>query len=386
MDIAEDVRIVEEFVSTKVIGQEGYLDSLAPAPLPLYRDFAATGLMNWWLPDDVGGRGRTLEDSVRIVSALAYGDAGVAGTLFIPIIASSLVARFGSDELRKRYLGGLVEENGFCATLASEHEAGSDILRTAATARRDGDDVVVDAAKAFSTNTDFARFLVVTARGIDTADRHVAVVIPRDTPGVTIERRWNLIGLRAAGTYEVSLSGVRVPLSNVLRGNGLRLVEVGLNASRTLIAASAVGIARRIRDVCLDYGKSKRVHGTPLLDNAVFAARLGQFEMQIEVMTNQCLAAAREYDAIAARPDHVSESLRRGTLKSVIAAKMFCGQAGWQIASTASDTFGALGYTHDFLIGKLVRDMRHVSIVEGGDDALREYLFRRHVRIAMRRS
>src|SRR5262249_46918971 len=102
-------------------------------------------------------------------------------------------------------------------------------------------------------------------------------------------------------------------------------------------------------------------------------------EMQIDVMKNQCRAAAREYDAIMNRPDAAGEFLRRGTLKSALAAKMYCGQAGWEIAGVGSEMFGGLGYTRDLVIGKLVRDMRYVSIVEGGDDVLRDLVFSRYV-------
>ncbi len=101
--------------------------------------------------------------------------------------------------------------------------------------------------------------------------------------------------------------------------------------------------------------------------------------MLIEVMTNQCEAAARDYDAIASRPDAGEEFLRVGTLKSALTTKMFCGQTGWQIVSTASELFGGLGYTHDHPIGKLLRDVRYVAIVEAGDDVLRELVYSRYV-------
>jgi len=129
----------------------------------------------------------------------------------------------------------------------------------------------------------------------------------------------------------------------------------------------------------MDYAKNRSIKGAPLATNAVFAAKLGQFEMQIEVMANQCLAAAREYDAIAAQPDAGADFLRVGTLPSALSTKMFCGQTGWQIASTASEMFGGLGYTGEAVIGKLLRDMRFVSIIEGGDDVLRELMFTRYV-------
>ncbi|GAA3025346.1 acyl-CoA dehydrogenase family protein [Streptosporangium longisporum] len=380
------LRSVQGFARRELAGKDAYLDSLADAPLPLYERFAGTGLANWWLPKEIGGLGLGLEESVRIAAELAYADAGVAFTLFIPVLTTSMVTWYGSEELKERHLGDLVTGNGFCATLGSEHEAGSELARITTTARAEGGTIVLDGCKAFSTNTDFARFLVVVARAQDDPSGYLAVLVPRDTPGVTVDKRWDVIGLRSSATYQVSLSGVRVPAGNVLRGNGLRLLEVGLNASRILIAATALGVARRVRDVCMEYGASKVVKGVPLTGNAVFAGRLGQFEMEIDVMAGQCLAAARAYDAIAARPDAGEEFLRVGTLKQALTAKMFCGQTGWRIASAASEMFGGLGYTHESVIGKLLRDMRYVSIVEGGDDVLRELVFSRYVVPASKRS
>jgi len=377
---------VRNFVRQELIGREAELDVLADAPLPLYRRFADTGLANWWLPKENGGLGLGLEDSVRIVSELAYGDAGVAFTLFIPVLTTSMVTWYGGEELRDKHLSALVAGNGFCATLGSEHEAGSELARITTTARRDGDTIVLNGQKAFSTNTDFGQFMVVIARAEDDPAGFLAVLVPRDTPGIRVERRWEVIGLRSSATYQVSLKDCRVPADNVLRGNGLRLLEIGLNASRILIATTALGIARRLRDLCMDYGKTKQVKGAQLTNNAVFAGKLGQIEMQIDVMANQCLAAAREYDAIATRPDAGEEFLRVGTLKSALTTKMFCGQTGWQIASVASEMFGGLGYTQESPVGKLLRDVRYVSIVEGGDDVLRDLVYSRYVVPVSKRS
>lgn len=379
MSESERLGAVLRFVRDELIGHEHELDILAEMPLPVYGRFADTGLMNWWLPEEHGGCGLGMEDSVRIVNALAYGDAGVAFTLFVSVLSTSMVTLYGSEETRTRHLVPLLAEHGFAATLGSEHRAGSELARITTTARRDGDCLVLDGLKAFSTNTDFAQFLVVVARSAETPDDYLAVVVPRDTPGIEVRKRWPVVGLRSSATYEVGLAGVRVPAANALHGNGLRLLEVGLNASRILIATTALGIARRARDLCMDYARTKQVKGAPLASNAVFAGQLGQMEMQIDVMNNQCLAAAREYDAIVARPDAADEFLRQGTMKTAMTTKMFCGQAGWQVVATASQMFGGLGYTREMLVQKLLRDVRYVSIVEGGDDVLRDLLYSRHV-------
>jgi alkylation response protein AidB-like acyl-CoA dehydrogenase len=376
VDMVEKAR---GFARRELVDRQAHLDSFADAPLALYRGFHETGMANWWLPADGGGLGLGLEDSVDIVSELAYGDAGAAFTLFISILGTSMVSLYGTDDLKARLLKPMAADGGFCATLGSEQAAGSELAKITTTVARQGGDLVVTGEKFFSTNSGFADFLVVIGKSADNPSEHLAVVVPRQAPGVRIVKRWEMIGLRSSGTYQVSLENCRVPAENALRGPGLRLLEVGLNASRILIATTAVGVARRIRDLCMDYAKTKSLRGSTLANSPVFAAKLGQMEMQIDVMRNQCRSAAREFDAITSGPNAADEFLRRGTLKSALAAKMFCGQAGWGIAGTGSEMFGGLGYTHDMVIGKLVRDMRYVSIVEGGDDVLRDLMFSRYV-------
>ncbi|MEV7521812.1 FAD-dependent oxidoreductase [Streptomyces sp. NPDC091371] len=376
---------VREYAAQELIARRDPADKQGSLPTPAQRAFHTRGLANWWLPEAYGGRGVSLADSVDVVSELSYGDAGSAFTLFISVLGSTMVSLYGTEELKERTLGKAGAAGGFSATLGSERAAGSELTHITTRAARRGDHLVLDGEKMFATNADFAEFLVVVAVSAENPLEHLAVVVPRDTPGVRIDRRWETLGLGSAGTYQVSFENCRVPASNALRGPGLLLLEVGLNTSRTLIAATGVGIARRIRDLCMEYARTKRLRGERLLDSPVFAAKLGQMEMWIEVMRNQCLAAAAEFDALAALPDGPDELLGRGALRSAVAAKMFCGQTGWRIASTGSEMFGGLGYTDDSPIGGLLRDMRYISLVEGGDDVLRELLYRRCVVPARRR-
>lgn len=374
----ELLRKIRAFAKDELVPAQASLDSFSDAPSTLCNRFRQLGLANWWLPMDRREGGLGLVESVDLVSELAYGDAGIAFTQFISILGSSMVALYGSDALRERFLTPLRARGSYCATLGSEEHAGSELTKMSTRATRSGADLVINGEKFFSTNADFADFLVVIAHTTEVG-APCAVVVPRDTPGIQIVKRWNLTGLCSSATYQVSLRDCRVPSSNLLHGNGLRLLEIGLNASRILIGASALGIARRIRDLCMEYAKTKPLRDATLLKHPVFAAKLAQMEMQIEVMRNQCLAAAAEFDQIVRGPQPAEEFVRRGSLKSALTTKLFCGQVGWQIASVGSEMFGGLGYTHDLVMGKLLRDMRYVAIVEGGDDVLRDIIFSRYV-------
>jgi alkylation response protein AidB-like acyl-CoA dehydrogenase len=370
---------IRDFARSKLLPQQAHFDSFPAVPLPEYGDLHALGLDNWWLPERYGGMGLGLEESVEIVSELAYGDAGVAFTLFISILGTTMVSLYGSEETKERYLAPMASNGHFCATLASERAAGSELAKTATTAAREGEKLVINGEKFFSTNAGFANFLVVVARSTGNPPEHIAALVPADSPGVRMAKRWEMNGLRSSGTYQVSLERCRASSQDVLNGPGLRLLEIALNASRTLIASTALGISRRVRDMCMEYARRKRLGTSMLVNNPVFAAKLGQMEMEIDAMRHVCLGAAREFDAIMARSDAGEVFLRKGTLKSALTAKVFCGQAGWRIAGLGSEMFGGLGYTREMAIDKLVRDVRHVSIIEGGDDVLRDLVYNRYV-------
>ena len=366
---------VRAFVRSHVLGRERELDRIGPLPLAFYEAFQRAGLANWWLPRSLGGQGIGLTESVGIVEELAYGDAGLAFAFFLPILGSTVVELFASDGDRERCLRRMAASGSTCATLASEQDAGSELFRLASTATRVDGGFRLDGAKYFSTNAELADFFVVYARLSE--DSFGAFLVPRGAHGLEIRRRWPKLGLRASGTYEVSLGGCRA--GEPFPGNGLRILEVGLNTSRTLIAASAIGIGRRVRDLCLDYARAKPIKGATLDENPVFVAKLGQIEAELEAMRSVCRTAAAEFDGLAAGPGRGEDLYRAGSLKSVLVAKLVCGQLGWKIASVGSEALGGFGYTEESLMGKLVRDMRHVSIVEAGDDVLRELLYARYV-------
>ena len=370
---------IRDFAREELLPQQEHFDSFPDVPLPVHEALHERGLGNWWLPERYGGMGLGLGDSVDVVSELAYGDAGVAFTSFISILGTVGASLYGSEEAKERYLAPMAQEGHFCATLGSERAAGSELTKIATIATPAGDGVVINGEKFFSTNSGFANFLVVIARSAANPGEHTAIVVPRDKEGVRIVKRWEMIGLRSSGTYQVSFERCRASAQDVLNGPGLRILEVALNASRILIASAAVGVARRIRDLCMEYATRKRVGDKPLVNNAVFAAKLGQMEMDIDAMRHVCRGAACEFDAIMGRSDAAEQFLRKGTLKSALTAKAFCGRTGWRIAGIGSEMFGGLGYTREMVIDKLVRDVRHVSIIEGGDDVLRDLVFNRFV-------
>jgi alkylation response protein AidB-like acyl-CoA dehydrogenase len=348
--------------------------------------FHAAGLANWWLPESYGGRGVPLLNGVEIAAQLAYADAGFAFSSLVSVIGCQLLQLHGRDPLRSEVLAELASSGGQVATLGSEHGCGSELNRMGTRARLQGSTVVLNGEKAFSTNADRAEQLLVFAAADLPDQPFVAVLVPRQAAGVRIGPRWQTVGLASSPVYPVSFTDCVLSTDRVLDGHGLRLLESGLNASRILISATAIGMSRRIRDVCIEHAGQRTVKGAALSRSELFATRLAQMEVGIEAMLAVCRTAAAEYDRLMSGPDPAEAFLLRGTLKSALTAKVFCGQTGWQIASSGSEALGGLGYTDATPVGRLLRDMRYVSVVEGGDDVLRQLIYSRYVLPAARRS
>src|SRR5262249_55214779 len=161
------------------------------------------------------------EESVDIVSELAYADAGSAFTLFISILTTTMVELFGSPELKDEFLTALVRDCGYAAGQGSERGVGSELTNTKTTVSRQGDSAVINGDKFFSANADFADFFVVIAKSAENSSSFHTVVVPRGTPGIRVVQRWDTIGLRSSGVYEMSFENCIVPAGNILGGHGL---------------------------------------------------------------------------------------------------------------------------------------------------------------------
>lgn len=365
------------FVRDHILGRESWLDGSPSHPLEPIVELGKQGIAHWWVPESHGGPGLSVRQSIDLVEILAYGDAGIANGLAGRCLAAAALRIYGDDAQRRNFLAPSATDPSFFGALAaSEEAAGSELLNTETTARKSGEEYVLDGVKFVSTGAALAAFTIVLA-SVDDGDFR-AFIVPMDAKGVKVVKRWPMLGLRSYVYSQVALEGCRIPASNLLRGHGVRVVEAVTSAMRPQLAATAVGIGMRVRDLCLDYAANKVIKGRLLAENDVFAAKMGQMEAELTVMRAACREAGAEFDDIMQGKDPEQHFHRHGGTKSAVVAKLLCGQLGWKIASVGSDLFGGIGYTQDHLIGKLVRDMRHVSILEAGDDVIRALLYSRY--------
>jgi alkylation response protein AidB-like acyl-CoA dehydrogenase len=221
--------------------------------------------------------------------------------------------------------------------------------------------------KEYSSNLRQARYVITVAR---TAPGPAMgglswFFVPMDADGVTIGPRWDSLGMRAIDISPLELTDVQVPLDRRLgdEGRGMWMFNEHLAQSRTGVAAMAVGIARRARDVVLEFGLHRRVYGDKLTKLQDYRFRIAEMEVEI--------AAARSLVALSAQKRDAG--LDHGKEASI--AKLFAGQMVMRVTSEVVLMLGSIGYTGQTIADKLMRDARHVSIVEGPDPIHKEMVF-----------
>ena len=262
------------------------------------------------------------------------------------------------DELQRGHL--------VTAFAASERAAGSDFGAMAVATEPNDIGYTLNGRKEYSSNLRYAHQVIVAARTAPEAMTGLSWFLVRmDSQGVEVGPRWDTLGLRAIDVSPLELTDVVVPLDHRLgdEGRGMWMFNEHLPQSRTGIAAMAVGIARRARDVVLDFGLHRRIYGGKLTKMQDYRFRIAEMEMEI--------AAARSLVALSAQKSDAG--LDHGKEASV--AKLYSGQMVMRVTSEAVLMLGSVGYTGQTVADKLMRDARHVSIVEGPDPIHKEIVF-----------
>ena len=304
-----------------------------------------------------------------ITEQLGYSCAAYASHLMLPVFFNRVVTSYLKGDAREEFLGRCRERAIITSFAASEAAAGSDLLALETTATRTDTGYVLRGNKAYSTNLRHADYVIVVAR-TGTKDERATdamswFLVPTDAPGVIIGERWPTFGLRALDVSSLELNDVEVPLSHLLgeEGRGLPMMSGSLSMSRTGIAALGVGIARRARDLVFDHGRTRRIYGGKL-------NRLQDYRFRISEMEKSIAATGALARIAAAKSD-----LGLDASKEASVAKLSSGEMVMAVTVAASAMLGSVGYTAQTQIEKLLRDGRHVGIVEGPEPTHKEVIF-----------
>ncbi len=344
-------------------------DRRGESPLQVVQKFYLDGWMSRFLSSEGKTHDPFLVDFLTVSEELAYGCAAIASTVMLPILFNRWLLAYLPDRERATFRQRLLEKPFITSFAASEHEAGSDLLMLQTKARRSDQGYVINGRKAFSANIRHASYVIVVARtgsgNERAADAFSWLLVPTDAPGLVIGEAWKTLGLRSMDLSPIEFKDVEIPEGYRLgqEGQGLQMMARHLSQSRTGIAALAVGMARRARDEVLKYGRTRKLYGDRLYKLQDYRFHIVEMEKDIAATRALVWLSSLRFDQGL---DHSKEA-------SI--AKLFAGQMAMRVTEAASLMIGSLGYTQTSVVGKLLRDARHVAIVEGPEPVQKEMIF-----------
>ena len=365
---------VRAFVKEDVIPVAEEFDRRRESPLHIYQKFYEDGWMDRFLPKDGKDGSPYLVDGLIVTEELAYGCAGVSSAIMMPIFFNRLALLYLSGKQRSEFRKSLAQKPFLTAFSASELEAGSDMLALRTRANRNERGYLISGDKAFSSNIRHARYVIVMARtGPDDAksmDAFSWFLVPTDAKGLEIGDAWDTLGLRSVDVSPIHFEDVEVSENYLLgkEGEGLPLMAENIHQSRSAIAAVAVGIARRARDEIMKYGRRRKLYGDRLY-------KLQDYRFQLVEMEKDIAAARALVWLSGLKADQGQDHSKEASI-----AKVFAGQMVMRVTGSASMMMGSLGYTSAAIVEKLLRDARHVAIVEGPEPVQKEMIFAQMLR------
>ncbi len=376
--LSEDQLLVQDqvrrFAEERIAPGEAERDRAHRFPAEIIAELAEMGLLGVMVPEAYGGAGLDPLTYLVIIEELSRVSPSVGVTVSVTSsVCCWPIAHFGSEELKRRVLPDLAAGGELGAFALTEPGAGSDAGSLAARARRDGADWVLEGEKAWITNAGIARWYVVFARTDPEAGKRgiSAFVVPADASGLEVGAAEDKVGLRASRTSPLVLAGCRVPRANLLgeEGEGLKIALATLDHSRLGIAAQALGMHQRALDLAASYARERVQFGVPI-------ARHQAVQFQIaEIAT--ALAAGRILTHHAAR---VSERGAPEAGRLASEAKVFATEAANRGVWLAQQIHGGNGFSEEYEIGRLYRDVRVTTIYEGTSEMQRLVIARHLLR------
>jgi alkylation response protein AidB-like acyl-CoA dehydrogenase len=274
-----------------------------------------------------------------------------------------MIDRFGSDELRKRYLPRLTRMELIASYCLTEPGSGSDAAALKTTATKDGSDYVLNGSKAFISGAGASDIYVVMARTGEGGAKGVsAFVVEKDAPGLSFGAQEKKLGWKSQPTAMVLFDDCRVPVANRIgeEGQGFRIAMAGLDGGRLNIAACSVGGAQFCLDRTIEHMRERKQFGTRLADFQALGFRIADYATELEAAR---LMVRRAAVAVGNAEPHAT--------RLAAMAKRFATDSGFEAVNGCLQLFGGYGYLRDHPIERVLRDVRVHQILEGTNEIMR---------------
>ncbi|HVL33208.1 MAG TPA: acyl-CoA dehydrogenase family protein, partial [Actinomycetota bacterium] len=281
-------------------------------------------------------------------------------------MATPPILKFGTEEQKQRWLVPAIRGKKIACLGITEPGAGSDVANIQTTARRDGDGWVLNGRKIFITNGVRAHFCTLVARTDKGAGHHgfSLFIVPTDTPGWSVSRKLDKLGMRSSDTAEIAIDDVRLPADALLgeEGNGFAQIMWELQGERLVGAAGTIAGAQLVLDRCVAYAKDRTAFGKPIGKNQAISHKIATMATEIEAARQLIYDAAWKFGN------------EEYPVKEISMAKLYGGIVACRVANEAMQIFGGAGYTMDLPIQRAWRDSRLIRIGGGTDEVMREVI------------
>lgn len=327
-------------------------------PKALFESAGALGFMGMIIPELYGGSGMGYHEYVTLIETISMVDPSIGLSIAAHnSLCTNHIYLFGTEEQRLRWLPGLCNGTLIGAWGLTEHNTGSDAKSMSTTAKREGDNWIINGTKNFITHGISGDVAVVIARNGELGDSRgmSAFVVERGTPGFTAGKKENKLGMRASETAEMVFDQCVIPDENRLGpvGDGFIQSMKILDGGRISIAALSLGVAKGAYQAALKYSKERKQFGQPISNFQAISFKLAEMATEIEAATLLTQKAS----------ELKNQNLAVTQLGAM--AKLYASETCVKVANEALQIHGGYGFTKDFPVEKFYRDAKLCTIGEG---------------------
>jgi alkylation response protein AidB-like acyl-CoA dehydrogenase len=367
------VGTVRKFVDNEVIPVASAMEHRNEYPHDLVGQMKQMGLFGLNVPEEYGGIGVDTTTLARVFEEISRGWLGLAGIIGTHSVMCDVVAGFGTDEQKRRFLPGMAsgeQRGGICLT---ESNAGTDLQNLSTTATLDGDVYRINGSKLWITNARHGSTFLLLAKtdpAAQPAHRGMsAFIFEKGAPGMTVSRDIDKLGYKSVETCELHFDDFPVPAQNLIGGvvgRGFKQVMTGLETERLNVAARGLGIARAAFEEAIRYAQRRVTFGKPIAEYQTIQNKLADMATHIEASRLLIYSAAEKRDR-GQRCD-----LEAGM------AKLFATETAAEVSFEAMRIMGANGYSKDFPVERYYRDAPLV-VIGGGTNELQRLIIARNL-------
>lgn len=376
-------RVVRGFAEKEVAPNIAEWDRNEHFPTDLVPKMGELGLFGLVVPEEYGGsadHGQGDFTSLCVaIEELGRVDQSIGITLSAGVgLGINPILTYGNDEQKQQYLPDLVAGRALAGFGLTEPEAGSDAGATKTRAVRDGDEWVINGAKAFITNsgTDITSVVTVTARTGSNPDGSAqisAIMVPNGTAGFTVEPAYHKLGWHVSDTHGLTFENCRVPVTNLLggEGEGFKQFLKTLDDGRIAISALAVGLAQACLEAATDYSKTRLAFGKPIAVNQGVSFQVADLAVSVEAARLLTYKAAWLKDELHEGRRSVKEVKHAAAI-----AKLYSTEAAVTGTRIATQIFGGNGFMEEYPVARFYRDAKILEIGEGTSEVQRMVIAR----------